>query len=172
MSSHLRTLNVQYSYGVETVCMSSHPHTLTVQYGYGVVTASPHLHTLNCSCCRMKKKKRKKKTAKQSNSTHLFHALAIFSSAGKRCKLKHFLPILHHLSPVILANVTVVAVVLIRNSRYSFHCYTQREAKATQKSPRKWQVRHFETSCSKDYKGHSLVQTSFAELPNRAHPEL
>ena len=30
----------------------------------------------------------------------------------------------------------------------------------------KWQLRPFMTSCTKDYKGHSLMQTSFTELPN------
>ena len=45
---------------------------------------------------------------------------------------------LHPLSPVIFATATVVAFVLLRNSRFSFHCYTQCEATPTQKSARKW----------------------------------
>ena len=69
------------------------------------------------------------------------------------------------ISPVILANSTVVASVLLRNSRFNFHCYTQREPTPTQKSARKWQQRPFATSHTKDYKGHSLMQTSFAALP-------
>ena len=150
--------------------MSSHPHTLhrAVRLRSGDCVST--LHTLNCSCCRMKK------TTKNNNNQPNNQKLNAFVPctrdllvSGKRCKLRHFLPILHHLSSVILANVTVVAVVLLRNSRYNFHCYTQREANATQKSARKWQLRHFETSCSKDYKGHSLVQTSFTEPPNRSH---
>ena len=32
----------------------------------------------------------------------------------------------------------MVAFVLLRNSRFNFHCYTQREATPTQKSARKW----------------------------------
>ena len=32
----------------------------------------------------------------------------------------------------------MVAFVLLRNSRFSFHCYTQREATTTKKSARKW----------------------------------
>ena len=37
----------------------------------------------------------------------------------------------------------------------------------TQKSTRKWlTLRPFATSCAKDYKGNSLVQTSFIEPPN------
>ena len=41
---------------------------------------------------------------------------------------------LHPLSPVIFATAAVVAFVLLRNSRFNFHCYTQREATPTQKS--------------------------------------
>ena len=40
---------------------------------------------------------------------------------------RHFFPILHHLSPVILAKAQVVAYVLFCNSRFSCHCYTQCE---------------------------------------------
>ena len=50
--------------------------------------------------------------------------------------LLFFIPILHHLSPVIHANATVVATVVLRNSRFRFHCYTQREPTPTQKSVR------------------------------------
>ena len=39
---------------------------------------------------------------------------------------------------VIFATATVVAFVLLRNSRFNFHCYTQREATPTQKSAWKW----------------------------------
>ena len=45
---------------------------------------------------------------------------------------------LHPLSPVIFATATVVAFVLLRNSRFNFHYYTQCEAMPTQKSDRKW----------------------------------
>ena len=93
------------------------------------------------------------------------HALAIFWSAGKRCK-DTFSPVLRHLSPVIHANATVVAFVLLRNSRFNFHCYSLREPTPTQISARRCQLRPFATSCAKDYKGYSLVQTSFAELLN------
>ena len=53
----------------------------------------------------------------------------------KRCK-DLFPP--HPLSPVISATATVLAFVLLHNSRFNFHCYTQREATPTQKSARKW----------------------------------
>ena len=49
-----------------------------------------------------------------------------------------FFPTLHHLSTVIFATATVMAFVLLRNSRFNFHCYTQREATPTQKSAWKW----------------------------------
>ena len=50
-----------------------------------------------------------------------------------------------------------------RNSKFNFHRYTQREAMPTQKPARRW---HLATFCAKDYKGHSLVQTSFTEPPD------
>ena len=50
---------------------------------------------------------------------------------------RHFFSILHPLSTVHFATATVLAVVLLRTSRFNFHCYTQREATPTQKSARK-----------------------------------
>ena len=67
-----------------------------------------------------------------------FHELAIFWSAKKRKMQRHFFSTLHPLSPVIFATATVVAFVLLRNSMFNFHCYTQLEATHTQKSARKW----------------------------------
>ena len=49
---------------------------------------------------------------------------------------RHFLFTLHPLSTVIFATATVLAFVLLRNSNFNFHCYTQREATPTQKSAR------------------------------------
>ena len=40
-------------------------------------------------------------------------------------------------SPVIFAAATVLAFVLLRNSRFNFHCFTQHEATPTQKLARK-----------------------------------
>ena len=103
----------------------------------------------------------------KQNTFFFSHLLMIFWSAEKWCK-DTFPPILHHLSPVILANTAVLASVLFHNSRFNFHCYTLHQAMPTQKSTQKWQVQSFATSCTKDYKGrYSLLQTSFAELPNR-----
>ena len=48
-----------------------------------------------------------------------------------------FFPTLHPLSTVIFATATVLAFVLLRDSRFNFHCYTQCEATPTQKSARK-----------------------------------
>ena len=47
---------------------------------------------------------------------------------------RHFLFTLHPLSTVIFATATVLAFVLLRNSNFNFHCYTQRKATPTQKS--------------------------------------
>ena len=49
-----------------------------------------------------------------------------------------FFPTLHPLSLVIFATATVVAFVLLCNSRFNFHCYTQCKAMPTQKLARKW----------------------------------
>ena len=70
--------------------------------------------------------------------THFFsHELSIFWSAKKRRK-DTFSPHPPSPSPVIFASATVVAFVLLRNSRSNFHRYTQREATPTPKSARKW----------------------------------
>ena len=74
--------------------------------------------------------------------THFFHELAIFWSTKKKKKKKDaktlfsflFFPTLHPLSPVMFLTVTVVAFVLLRNSSFNFHCYTQCEATPTHKS--------------------------------------
>ena len=50
---------------------------------------------------------------------------------------RHFLFTLHPLSTLIFATATVLAFVLLRNSNFNFHCYTQCEATSTQKSARK-----------------------------------
>ena len=47
---------------------------------------------------------------------------------------RHFFPTLHPLSTIIFATATVLAFVPLRDSRFNFHCYTQREATPTQKS--------------------------------------
>ena len=73
---------------------------------------------------------------------------------------RHSFSTLHHLSPLILPNATVVAFVLLCISRFNFHCYTQRDTTPTQKSARVWQLWPFVTFCAKDYKRHSLTNAN------------
>ena len=57
-----------------------------------------------------------------------FHELAIFWSAKKTTQKLSFSPTPHPFSPVVFATATVVAFVLLRNSRFNIHYYKQREA--------------------------------------------
>ena len=50
---------------------------------------------------------------------------------------RHFIFTFHPLSMVIFATATVLAFILLRNSSFNFHFYTQREATPTQKSAQK-----------------------------------
>ena len=50
---------------------------------------------------------------------------------------RHLFSTLHPFSTVNFATAAVLAFVLLRDSRFNFHCYTQREATPTQKSARK-----------------------------------
>ena len=59
------------------------------------------------------------------------------SGQPKKTMQRHFFSILHPLSMVIFATATVLAFVLLPDSRFNFHCYTQRKATPTQKSARK-----------------------------------
>ena len=73
--------------------------------------------------------------------THFLHDIVIFWSAQKMMQ-RHFFP--HHPSPSsghfcnCNTTPTMVAFVLLHNSRFHFHCYTQREAMPTQKTTQKW----------------------------------
>ena len=49
---------------------------------------------------------------------------------------RHFLFTLHHFSPVIFATATVMAFVLLCNSRFNFRCHTHCEATPTEKLAR------------------------------------
>ena len=92
---------------------------------------------------------------------HIFppHKLTIFWSAKKHAKT--LFSTLHPLSTLIFATATVLAFVLLRNSRFNFHCYTH----VKQRLLTNWPGSDA-TSCAKDYKEHSLVQTNFTEPPN------
>ena len=111
---------------------------------------------------------------------HFFHELAIFKSVPppppppkkkekkkrKEEDAKTLFPTIHPFSPVIFATATVVAFVLLSNSRFSSHGYTQREATPYSEVGPEMTLRLLATCCAKDYKGHSLVQTCFTEAPN------
>ena len=56
---------------------------------------------------------------------------------SQKTRQRHFFSTLHPLSTVIFATATALAFVLLCDSRFNFHCYTQREATPTQKSARK-----------------------------------
>ena len=73
------------------------------------------------------------------------YKLAIFWSAKKRRKGTFFFSILHPLTTVIFATATVLAFVLLPDSRFNFHCYTHRKATPTQKSA--WKC----TATSRDF---------------------
>ena len=81
---------------------------------------------------------------------------------------RHFLYSLHPLSTVIFATATVLAFVMLLDSKFNFHCYTQSEATPTQKSARKC------AETSRDFFRERLQsaftqQTSFVESPNSLH---
>ena len=70
---------------------------------------------------------------------HFFHKLAISENlVSQKLMQRHFFFTLHPFSPVIFATSTVMATVLLRYSRFNFHCCTQRKAMPTQKSAWKW----------------------------------
>ena len=113
-----------------------------------------------------------RKRCNNNNSVFYAQSTTAVISGRKEMMQRHFFPILHQLSPVILAKCNSSSFVLPRNTKSgsSLHYYTQCQATATQKSAWKWQLQHFATYSGKDYKGHSLLQTSFAKLPN-SHPK-
>ena len=96
--------------------------------------------------------------------THFFHAFFHLLVSQKMMQ-RHSFSTVHPLSPVIFATATVVAFVLLRNSRFSFHCYSFIHS-VKQRLLRNQPGSDAATSCTKDYKGHSPVQTSFTEPPN------
>ena len=85
---------------------------------------------------------------------HPHRSLHKFKKKKKKMTQRHFFPTLHPLSMVIFATATVLAFVLLRDSRFSFHCYIQREATPTQKSA--WKC----TATSRDFL-HKRLQSAF-----------
>ena len=87
---------------------------------------------------------------------HFFYKFEIFWSAKKR-REDTFFSTRHSLSMVFFATATVLPFVLLRDSRFNFHCYTQREATPTQNDLRPGSaLRPLATSYAEDYKAHSL----------------
>ena len=76
-----------------------------------------------CSCCRMPQ-------------NAFFSLMNSWSSGQPKNDTKTFFP--HPPSLVIFATATVVAFVMLHNSRFNFYCYTQHEATPTHKSAWKW----------------------------------
>ena len=81
---------------------------------------------------------------------------------------RHFFSTLHPLSTVIFATATVLAFVLLRDSRFNFHCYTRREATPTQRSARKCAATSLDFLRERLQSAFTLAN-SFAESPNTAH---
>ena len=94
------------------------------------------------------------------------------SSGQQKNDADTFFPTLHALSPVIFATATVVAFVLLRNSRFNLHYYTQHEATPTQKSPQKWRCNLSQLLAWKITKSIHSCKTSFTELPNSNHTQV
>ena len=73
---------------------------------------------------------------------------------------------LHLLALVIFATSTVVAFVLLRNSRFNFYCYTQREATTpTQESAWKWRCGLLRLLARKITKGIHLCKPASLNRP-------
>ena len=68
-------------------------------------------------------------------------------SSGQLKNYAKTLPTLHPLSMVIFATASVLAFVLLHDSRFNFHCYTQCEATPTQKSARKCAATSYAKDC-------------------------
>ena len=70
-------------------------------------------------------------------SKHIFSTNS-WSLVSQKMMQRHFFPTIRPLSPVFFAIGTMVAFLLLHNSRFKFHCYTQHEATSTQKLAWKW----------------------------------
>ena len=91
---------------------------------------------------------------------------------SQKTKQKHFFPTLHPLSPLIFATActhththtrtrTHARFAILGSTSIVIHSVKQRLLRNRPGSA----LRPFATSCAKDYKGQSLVQTSFTEPP-------
>ena len=83
---------------------------------------------------------------------------------------RHFFCTLHPLSTVIFATATVLAFVRLRNSRFNFHCYTQREATPTLKSARRCTATSRDFSLNRPIGSTSIVTHSVKQRLLRNQP--
>ena len=94
------------------------------------------------------------------------------SSGQPKNNTKTFVSTLHCLSLVIFATAAVLAIVLLHNSRFNFHCYTQREATPTQKSAQKWHCDLLRLLAWKITKGIHLCKPSSLNHPIESSGEI
>ena len=94
-----------------------------------------------CSCCRMPQNTFFLRTRNLLVSQKMTQRHFFFSPSTP-------------FSTVVFATATALAFVLLRDSRFNFHCYTQREATPTQKSARKC------AATSRDF-FHERLQSAF-----------
>ena len=109
-----------------------------------------------CSCYRMAK-----------NNNNVFFPRTRDLLVSRKTMQRHFSPHSSSPFPCNFCKRNSNGIFNDSQSWFSFHFYTQRELKPTEKSARKWQLRPFATSCAKYYEGHSPLQTSFTEPPIR-----
>ena len=79
---------------------------------------------------------------------------------------RHFSSTFHPLSPVIFATATVMAFVPLSQFQVQLPLLYTAWSNAYPEIGPEVTLRPLATSCTKDYKGHSRVQTSFTEPPN------
>ena len=85
---------------------------------------------------------------------------------------RHFFPTLHPLSTVIFATAIVLAFVLLRNSRFNFHRYTQHEATPTHKSAWKCTATSHDFSRERLQSAFTLANQAVTEFANFTLPTL
>ena len=84
---------------------------------------------------------------------------------SQKTQLRHFFPTLHPLSMVIFATSVVVAFILLCNSRFNFHWYTQHEATPAQKLAQKWHCDLSRLLVQKITKGSHLCKPASLNRP-------
>ena len=77
---------------------------------------------------------------------------------SRKTMWRHFFLFSITFPPVIFANASIMAFLLLHNSTFNFHCYPQCEATPPSEIGPKVTLWPLATSYAKDYKGHSLMQ--------------